>query len=46
MWIACVGVDALEVDVQHLRLEGVHLVVAQQHLLLGAVQVHGIQDGA
>jgi hypothetical protein len=27
------GVDALEVDVQHQLLPGVHLEVAQQHLL-------------
>jgi hypothetical protein len=45
MWIFLSADDALEVDVQHQRLEGVHLVVAQQHLLLLAVQVHG-QDGS
>ena len=34
-------VDALEVDVQDLVLERVHLHVAQQHLRRGAVELHG-----
>jgi len=39
-----VTVDALEVDVQHDRAERVHLVVAQQHLLALAAQLH-LEDG-
>jgi hypothetical protein len=41
MWIFCVGVDALEVDVQHLLAEGVHLVVAQQHRFLLPFDIDG-----
>jgi hypothetical protein len=38
------GIDALEVDVQNQLLEGVHLHVAQQHLVFFAAQFH-VQHG-
>ncbi len=41
MWILRVLVDALEVDVQHLVAERMHLHVAQQHALRRTVELHG-----
>src|SRR6185437_1145803 len=34
-------VDTLEVNVQHLQFEWMHLYITQQHLLFLSIQIHG-----
>jgi hypothetical protein len=43
-WMACVGIDTQEIDVQDQRLVGVHLRVTQQNALDDAIDLER-QDG-